>query len=272
MEIFLIPIVALGLIGGLFGVILQFASTVFYVEEDERVTAVDEALPGANCGACGYPGCNGLANAIVAGEAPVNACPVGGQPTADAVATIMGVDSANVQRKTAVVLCQGDCDKAKDKFEFQGITDCRTMNMYYEGNKECSYGCLGGGTCFDVCEFGAIEMVNGIAVIDKDKCTACNRCVEVCPKHVIDMVPYEAQTIVKCNSNDGGKKVKNACSIGCIGCRLCVKSCPEQTIGFEDKLAKIDYSGCVQCGVCVEKCPTKCITAEYEVNTEETVV
>ncbi len=268
METFAMPILALGLIGGVFGIILQFASTVFYVEEDIRVVEVDEALPGANCGACGFPGCNGLANAIVAGEAPVNACPVGGQPTADAVARIMGVDSAAVSKNVAVVICQGDCDKAVDKFQFDDVQDCRTRNMYYEGNKECSYGCLGGGTCYDVCDYDAIRMVNGIAVIDKDKCTACNRCIEVCPKHVIEMVPYEAETVIKCNSNDGGKDVKNACSIGCIGCRICVKSCPENTITFSDKLAKIDYTGCVQCGVCVEKCPTKCISAEYEDSAE----
>lgn len=260
----IIPIIALGVIGGLFGLILQFASTVFYVKEDPRVIAITDALPGANCGACGFPGCAGLASAIASGQAPVTGCPVGGQPTADKVAEIMGVNAAAMVRNVAVVKCQGDCDKANDKFEFKGIQDCRTMNLYYQGNKTCSYGCMGGGTCMEVCAYGAISMVNGIAVIDKEKCTACNKCVEVCPKKLIELVPYTAKTVVKCNSHDGGKQVKDACSIGCIGCRLCVKSCPEQTITFDDKLAKIDYSGCVNCGVCVEKCPTNAIFAEYK--------
>lgn len=268
MATFGYPIIALGLIGGLFGIILQYASSVFYVEEDPRVIEVNDALPGANCGACGFPGCAGLANAIVLGDAPVNACPVGGQDTADQVASIMGVDSALVDRKVAVVLCQGDCDKAVNKFDFVGVQDCRVRNLYYDGDKACEHGCLGGGTCFDVCEFDAIRMENGIAIIDKDKCTACNRCIEVCPKNVIDMVPYDALTVIKCNSTDTAREVRSKCSIGCIACRLCVRSCPEETIGFENNLAKIDYSGCIQCGICVQKCPTKCITAEYELPAE----
>lgn len=269
MGTFIIPIIALGAIGGLFGLILQFASTVFYVEEDPRVLAVADALPGANCGACGFPGCAGLANAIVAGDAPVTGCPVGGQPTADKVAEIMGVNAGVMDKNVAVVKCQGDCDNANSKFEFIGISDCRTMNLYYEGNKSCSAGCMGGGTCKDVCAYGAIEMINGIAHINKDKCTACNKCIEICPKHLIELVPCSAQTVVKCNSHEGGKQVKENCSVGCIGCRLCVKSCPEQTITFDNKLAKIDYSGCVNCGVCVEKCPTNAIFAEYELKKAE---
>lgn len=264
MSQFIVPVVALGAIGGLFGVMLQYASTVFYVEVDDRVVAVIDALPGANCGACGFPGCAGLAEAIVAGSAPVNACPVGGQPVADNVADIMGVNSAAVAKNVAVVLCQGDCEKAKEKFEYKGTQDCRIMNMYYEGNKSCEYGCLGGGSCYDVCEFDAIRMIDGIAVIDKEKCTACNKCVEICPKHIIEMVPYSAETIIKCKSEDSGKVVRQNCSIGCIGCKICVKNCPEQTIGFENNLAKIDYTGCTNCGTCVVKCPTKAITAEYD--------
>lgn len=272
MSQFLIPIVSLGVLGGIFGLALAYASKVFHVDEDPRVTEVEDALPGANCGACGFPGCSGLANAIVEGSAPVNACPVGGQETADNVAAIMGVDSATMEKQVAVVLCQGDCEKAKDKFEFVGVQDCRVMNSYYSGQKQCEHGCLGGGTCVEVCEFDAISIVDGIAVIDKEKCTACNRCIEVCPKNVIDMVPYSAETVIKCNSTDSGKIVRQNCDIGCIGCRLCVRNCPEETIGFENRLAKIDYSGCVNCGVCVEKCPTGCITAEYEIKTEEEAV
>lgn len=267
---FIYPIIALGAIGGIFGLILQYASTVFYVEEDARVLAVNDALPGANCGACGFPGCMGLAEAIVDG-APVNSCPVGGQETADAVAEIMGVGSAAVDKKVAVVLCQGDCDKAKSKFDFIGVHDCRSMDMYYEGHKECSAGCLGGGTCYDVCPFDAIRMVNGLAVIDKEKCTACNKCIEVCPKNVIKLVPYAAETIVKCNTHDKAKDVRNNCTIGCIGCKICEKNCPTDAIHVDNFLAEITYDKCIDCGICYEKCPTKCITAEYKnkANVEE---
>lgn len=263
------PALTLGIMGGLFGIALQFASNMFHVDVDPRITEVESVLPGANCGACGHPGCAGMATAIVNGEAPVNGCPVGGQEVADKVAEIMGVSAGSVEKNVACVLCQGDCDKAKSKFDFLAIEDCRARNLYYEGNKECSHGCLGGGTCVTVCEFDAIHIVNGVAVVDKEKCTACKKCIEICPKHIIDLIPYSAKTVVKCNSTDAGKVVRNACEIGCIGCQMCVKNCPEQTINFENKLAKIDYSGCVQCGVCVEKCPTGAIFAEYEVNTEE---
>lgn len=265
MAIYIYPVVALGLIGGIFGLMLQYASQVFYVEEDPRVLEVGDALPGANCGACGFPGCAGLANAIVQGDAPITACPVGGQDTADKIAEIMGLDSAEMEKNVAVVLCQGDCDKAVNKFDFVGIDDCRIRSLYYDGDKACKDGCLGGGTCVNVCEFDAIKIVNGVAVVDKDKCTACNRCIDVCPKNIIQLVPYDALTIVKCNSNDSGRDVRANCSIGCIGCRLCLRNCPEEAITFEDNLARIDYSACTNCGTCVQKCPTKCITAEYEI-------
>lgn len=262
-------VIALGALGGIFGLALQFASQVFYVEEDERVVAVEDALPGVNCGACGFPGCSGLANAIVEDGAPVNACPVGGQEVADKISEIMGVDAGSLDKKVARVLCGGDCDMASNKFDFVGVEDCRSRALYYEGNKSCEYGCLGGGTCQKVCEFGAIEMVNGLPVIDKDKCVSCDACINACPKNIIEYVPYDALTVIECFSNDKGKDVRQNCDIGCIGCRICVKSCPEEAIEFKDNLAFIDYDKCTQCGTCVEKCPTKCIKAEYEVGLEQ---
>src|SRR5699024_9641327 len=153
----------LGILGVAFGVILAIASDVFAVEMDPRVTQVLDALPGANCGACGFPGCEGLANAIAAGEAPVNACPIGGQETADDVADVMGLDSANVERNVAVVLCQGDRDKGKLKYEYEGINDSRVQTILADGCKKCPVGCVGCGTCKDVCAYDAIDMVNGIS-------------------------------------------------------------------------------------------------------------
>lgn len=271
MEI-IMPIITLSILGGVFGLILNYASTVFHVEVDPKVSEVRSVLPGVNCGACGYPGCDGLAAAIAAGEAPTNACPVGGAKVAEKVADIMGVAGAGFDKKVACVLCQGDCDKARDKYIYTGIEDCRTMALYYEGNKSCNYGCLGGGSCVSVCEFDAIHVVNGVAVVDKEKCTACGKCVDICPKGIIEMVSYNQKTIIKCKSHDKGKVVKANCDIGCIGCRICVKNCPEQTITFDNNLARIDYTNCTDCGTCVSKCPQKTIYAEYEVETKEKAV
>lgn len=253
------PVITLGGLGISFGILLSIASKVFEVPVDPRVEELQRALPGANCGACGYPGCAGLANALAAGDAPVNACAVGGQAVADRVADILGKKSEDVEKEVAVVLCQGDCDKAKNKYIYEGIQDCRIASRLSDGQKACSYGCTGCGTCYNVCPFDAIEMVNGIAIIDRDKCTACKKCIEVCPKKIIELVPYDNHAIVKCKSEDAGKVVRGNCSIGCIGCKICVKNCPEDAFTFENNLARINYEKCTNCMTCVEKCPTKCI-------------
>ncbi len=259
------PVIVLGGLGLLFGIGLSLASKAFSVERDPRIDEVRKALPGANCGACGYPGCDGLASAIVAGEAPVDACNVGGAPVAEKIADIMGVNVTESVRYVATVLCQGDCNKAKEKYIYDGIMDCRAQNMLAGGSKSCSYGCLGYGTCKDVCEFDAIQIIDGIAVIDKDKCTACKRCISVCPKGIIELIPYEQEVIIKCKSRDPGKIVRNNCNIGCIGCGICAKNCPQEAIELENNLAKIDYEKCVNCGICAEKCPTKAIYANLKI-------
>lgn len=253
------PVVVLGGLGMLFGVLLSFASKVFKVEVDPKIEEISNALPGANCGACGYPGCAGCAVAIAQGKAPVTACTIGGQTVAENVAEIMGVNAGNIDKQVAVVLCQGDCEKAKDKYRYQGLQDCRIQAAFGGGQKECSFGCLGCGSCYDVCEFNAIRMIDGIAVINRENCTACNKCVEICPKNIIEMVPYESNAIVKCKSEDAGKLVRGYCSIGCIGCKICVKNCPTEAFNFENNLASINYEKCINCMVCVEKCPTDAI-------------
>lgn len=259
MENILYPVGVLGGFGLLFGVLLSIASAVFKVDVDPKIEEVLEALPGANCGACGFPGCEGLAVAIAEGRSPVNACPIGGQSTADTLAQIMGVNSEGVDKNVAVVLCQGSKSKARDKAIYEGVQDCRYETELADGCKACSYGCLGCGTCYDVCDFDAIRMIDGLAVIDKDKCTACMKCIDICPKKIIELVPYDNEYIVKCKSEDKGKEVRGNCDIGCIACRLCVRNCPEDAFTFENNLAKIIYDKCTNCGICEEKCPTKCI-------------
>ena len=259
----------LGLLGILFGVALSIASRVFAVEMDPRVVAVLDALPGANCGACGFPGCEGLANAICAGNAPANGCAIGGQAVANQVAEILGVNAGNLERQVAVVRCQGDCAKAKEKYDYHGMMDCRLIADFVGGSKSCGAGCLGGGTCVGVCEFDAIHIVDGLAVVDKEKCVACKKCIAICPKHIIGLMPYEQKTEVKCSSHDNGKVVRTNCSIGCIGCKLCEKSCPKDAIHVEENLASIDYDKCINCGICASKCLTGAIFTEYPERVEK---
>lgn len=255
------PVATLGGLGLLFGAGLGVAAKKFAVEVDPKVEAIRAALPGANCGACGYPGCDGFAKAAAAGNAPVNGCPVGGADAATKIGEIMGVSAGEGVKMVARVKCNGTSCNAHDKFEYSGISDCKAAAMVQGGAKGCQYGCLGLGTCMDVCDFGAITVVDGIAHIDKDKCAGCGKCVKACPKVVIEMVPYDQQVFVDCNSKDFGKAVKEECSTGCIGCQMCVKACPFDAMTFENKLAKIDYDKCKNCMICAEKCPTGAIYA-----------
>jgi Na+-translocating ferredoxin:NAD+ oxidoreductase RNF subunit RnfB len=246
---------------GLFiGLFLGFAAKTFAVEQDERELKVRELLPGANCGGCGYPGCDGLASAIAKGEAPANACPVANKEAHKLIAEVMGTTAEETEKKVAFVKCAGTCDKTQVKYEYYGVQDCKKAALVPgKGNKKCSYGCMGFGSCVKVCAFDAIHMVNGIAVVDKEKCTACTKCTAECPNKLIEMVPAKARHLVACSSPEKGKDVKAACSAGCIGCKLCVKACEFDAITVENNLAYIDYSKCTNCGKCAVVCPVKVI-------------
>ena len=264
-KIILDPVISLGSLGLIFGAGLAYASQKFAVEVDPKITAIRDALPGANCGACGYPGCDGFAEAVFDEKAPANGCPVGGEGTANTVAEIMGVEVDTGVKQVAKVICNGNSEKCKPKFEYNGINDCVAASMINGGDKSCNYSCLGMGTCVRACPFDAIDIVDGrIAKIDPEKCTACGICVEVCPKNVIDMVPYGQDVVIACNNKETGREVRQKCEVGCIGCRICVKACPYEAIEFENNLAFIDYEKCTQCYVCVEKCPTGAIEGNLE--------
>lgn len=252
----------LAVLGILIGILLGVASKAFEVETDERVVQVRECLPGNNCGGCGYPGCDGLAEAIVAGNAPVGACPVGGAPVAGKIGEIMGVDAGSAVKKVAYVKCAGTCEVASNKYNYVGEMDCRRAVMVPgRGDKACSHGCLGLGSCVAACQFGALSIVDGIARVDKEKCVACGKCVSTCPNNVIDLIPYDASYAVQCNSKDKGKDVMSVCKAGCIGCGLCVKQCEFGAVKLENNLAVIDPEKCQGCGKCAEKCPKKIIQA-----------
>lgn len=248
-----------GITGLVIGILLGVAGKAFEIEVDEKEVAIRECLPGNNCGGCGFAGCDSLAKAIAAGDAPANGCPVGGAPVAAKISEIVGGE-VEVIKKVAFVKCSGTCDKASDRFKYTGNLSCKeAASTTGGGQKGCSYGCLGFGSCVKACQFDAIHIVNGIAVVDKEKCVACGKCTLECPKHLIELVPYEAEHLVKCNSNDMGKNVKAVCQAGCIGCKMCEKQCEFDAIHVENNIAKIDYEKCTGCGKCAEKCPCKVI-------------
>ena len=252
----IIAAVIVGGVGLFIGIFLGFSGKAFAVEVDEREEAILEVLPGNNCGGCGYAGCSGLAAAIVAGEAEVGACPVGGAPVASKIGAIMGQDAGEKERMVAFVKCAGTCEKAKEKFQYTGVEDCEMMAFVPgSGAKSCTYGCLGFGTCVKACPFGAISVINGVAVVDKEACKACGKCVAKCPRHLIELVPYEQKTFVSCSSHAKGKEVTSACDVGCIGCKKCEKTCPNGAITVTDFCAHVDYEKCTNCGACKEACP-----------------
>lgn len=260
MEI-LIPILSLTALAFLFGAILALANVMFKVEKDSRVEQIFEALPGVNCGACGYAGCAAFAEAVAKGEAPTNGCPVGRKKVADEISKIMGASAGeDSQRMVASLVCGGSHEAAKTKMVYHGIQDCRAAVLIDGGDKTCPYGCLGLGTCVRACPFDAISMgENGLPIIDTQFCSGCNKCRDACPKGVIRMVPDSAEVVVACNSHEKGASVLKACKVGCIACAKCVKVCPSDAITIIDNLAVIDSHKCNNCGACIEACPTNAI-------------
>ncbi len=249
-----------GAVGIFVGLFLGAAGICFKVDTDEKEEAVLAALPGNNCGGCGYAGCAGLAAAIAKKEAPVNACPVGGEPVGKQIAQIMGVDAKASERMVAFVHCRGTCRKTTRDYDYDGAEDCRMMDFVPNGGpKSCKNGCLGYGTCAKVCPFDAIRVVDGVAVVDKEKCKACGKCIAVCPKHLISLIPYKAKKVVACSSTDRGPVTMKVCQVGCIGCGICVKNCPNGAVKVENFHAVIDQEKCTGCGVCGEKCPKNVI-------------
>ena len=249
-----------GVLGLILGVALGIIGKVFFVKVDEREVQVRECLPGNNCGGCGYAGCDGLAAAIAKGEAPVNGCPVANAKAKAKIGEIMGQSVDEADKKVAFVKCSGTCDKTERKYNYYGINDCRKAVMAPgAGDKMCSYGCMGFGSCVDACQFDAIHVVDGVAVVDREKCVACGKCVSTCPKALIELIPYKAPQAVACSSKDKGKDVRVSCKTGCIGCMICTKQCETGAITVTDNLATIDYEKCNGCGKCAEKCPQKII-------------
>ena len=254
-----IPALAVGGIGLFFGGLLAYASVVFQVKSDARIDQVTEALPGANCGGCGYAGCSAFAKAVVEDGAEITKCNLMTAEKAAVIAGIMGVQAGTVVKKTARVACRGTCGVAADKYEYYGLDDCVTAAQLGGGPKQCEFGCMGLGSCVKACAFDAIHVVDGVAQVDEALCTGCGACARVCPKGIIHMVPAEKQVFVGCSSQDKGAAVKSYCDVGCIACKLCEKKCAFDAIHVADNIARIDPDKCTNCGACADACPKKII-------------
>lgn len=242
-----------------FGITLAVLGKKFAVAEDERVSQVRDKLSGANCGGCGYAGCDAFAKAVVEGKADINACSATSAENKKLIADIMG-QSIDAQETIIVVACRGG-KNAADKYEYMGYGNCQSMELLGGGRKQCKWGCLGMGSCVDACPYMAIQVgQDGYAVVNREKCVKCGRCVSICPKGIVKRVPATAKYYVACsNCLRGGKEVRALCSVGCIGCGLCARVCPQGAITLQNNLAVIDYDKCTGCGLCAQKCPSKCI-------------
>ena len=258
MNPIILAVAVLAVLGLAGSIILVLASKFMAVYEDPRIAEVTACLAGANCGGCGYAGCADYAKAIVEDGAPTFKCAPGGDKTADAINEIMGAESSDRPSLRAVVLCNGG-ENCQQRFTYQGVQTCAAAAAVAGGPSACAYGCLGLGDCTRACMFDAIHVVNGVALVDRAKCTGCTACVTACPRHVIDMKPIAPQPVVKCSNIERGAAVNQTCKAGCIACGLCVKNCPQQAIFLKNNVAVIDYTKCNGCGTCVTKCPKKAI-------------
>lgn len=263
MEV-LIPILILFGIAIVCAIILTVSSALFGVKENEKTAAVRDCLPGANCGACGYSGCDGYAKAISEGETDnPSLCIPGGDGVAKSIAEIMGLEATDVVEQVAYVACNGSCLPSERKYVYDGPKSCVAANMYYSGDRDCTFACLGYGDCVKVCPRDAvcINPEKCVAEIDPRKCIGCGLCVKECPNGIISLIKDTSRVVVKCSSHDKGAQVRKVCSNGCIACGKCEKSCPSGAIKVENNLATIDYEKCTGCGVCHDVCPVKCIHA-----------
>lgn len=272
MNSLIIAVIGLGGIGLIFGLLLAIADEKLKIKINPLEEKLLNALPGANCGACGYPGCSGYAHQLVSGNVGPDKCIAGGHDVARKLGELLGIEASlvasrwSLEKMVAIVKCNGGEGKAYSIFNYDGFPDCQTAILVLGGHKSCQYGCLGFGTCVRVCPFKAIKMniETNLPEIDEKVCTGCGLCVTECPKKIMSLISEKSKVKIGCSSFDKGIEVKQKCSTGCIACQICVKKCPENAIAVENNLAKIDYNKCTNCFECVSVCPTKAITQNRE--------
>lgn len=261
----IVAIVAIGLLGAFLGAILSFASDKLKVEEDLRIKNLEEILPGYNCGACGFSGCSGYANAIINDGEVINKCTPGGPDLLGTISELLGVEAGSVEKMVAQVHCRGGQGTAVDHYKYDGISDCNAKFQLYSGDKLCKYGCLGDGSCMDVCPVDAIGRdEKGLIWVDKELCIGCEKCVDICPTKVIKMIPYDSDYIVACSSEEKGKVVKSKCSVGCIACNICVRKFPDKGFVIDKNLSSVDHSIKTERSDVATACPAKCIIHPYK--------
>ncbi len=258
MEILIAFLVMLA-VAVLAGVLLTVFSHFFAVPDDPLKKEIRECLPGINCGACGYKGCDDYAEALAAGGVKPNLCIPGAQAVADQIGSILNIEAEPFKDVVAFVACNGHCDATFNTAAYKGVKTCSAASMLYGGTNSCRYGCLGYGDCANVCPSDAICLADGIAHIDTSRCVGCGLCANTCPKKIIHILPQEAKTVVMCSNKQKGADAKKACKNACIGCKKCEKTCPNDAIHVVDNLAVIDYDKCTNCGACVAACPTGCL-------------
>lgn len=255
----LMALLVVASLGVLAGILLAVASHFFKVEEDETVKNIRATLPGSNCGACGFAGCDSYAEAVAKGKAESNLCVPGAKSVAENLSKILGVECSAVESGVAFVGCNGNCNATSKKAVYDGIENCVAASMLFGGESSCIYGCVGCGDCASVCPADAICIRDSLAHIDAGKCIGCGLCVKACPKNIISIIPKNARVTVMCSNEEKGAVARKNCKSACIGCKKCQLNCPEKAITVANNLAIIDYSKCTGCGLCADNCPTNCI-------------
>ncbi len=256
MNAFLTPVLLTVGLAAVAAIMLALASKFFAVPVDEQQVAIRECLSGANCGACGYAGCDDYAKALADDPTvPSNLCAPGGDQAATKIAAILGQAAMDVIEKVAIIHCSGIDDVTKSEMDYQGLKSCAAVKGFFGGPGECKYGCIGFGDCEKACPHGAISVCEGIAKVDRSICIGCGICAKTCPQHLIEIVPLKSRVVVGCSSCDKGKATTNVCERGCIGCKKCEKECPFDAIHVENNHAVIDYDKCKSCGKCSKVCP-----------------
>jgi Na+-translocating ferredoxin:NAD+ oxidoreductase RNF subunit RnfB len=247
------------ILGAFFGTLIVVISKKLSVEHDVKIDKIKELLTGANCGACGFAGCEAYAKALYEGRAKISDCPSTPEANKKKINEIRGIAEETGEKTYAIVHCCGG-NACRDKYEYQGYGDCRTAEMLGGGRKACYTGCIGLATCVDKCPNFAIEVnENGYSQVKRENCTSCGLCITNCPKGIIERIRASAKVYCACSNHNKGKDVKDVCPNGCIACGLCAKICPSGAITMVDNLPVFDYDKCTACMLCVQKCPTKVI-------------
>ena len=256
----LIPVAALGLLTLLLAVLIVVANKKLYVYEDPRIDQVDDMLPHANCGACGYPGCRPFAEALVSGKVLPGKCTVSSDEGRKSIAEFLGVDLGAEEKRVARLACAGGQNVAVNQAYYKGMSSCQAASLISGGGKACSWGCLGYGDCAVVCDFDAITMNEQmLPVVDINKCTACGDCVEACPKSLFSIQGLKNKLWVQCKSQEAGDDVLEVCDVGCTACGKCAMDAPNQMIEMKFNLPVINYSKAIQNQDPIQRCPTGAI-------------